>query len=206
VSEDVLIDAILIRIDGGTQPRAEIDIGVVQDYAQQMVEGAMFPPVVVFHDGAEYWLASGFHRYHARVDVLGETEIEAEVRQGTRREAVLFSIGENVTHGLRRSNEDKRRAALTLLRDEEWSKWSDSEIARRCVVSHDLVSDLRRTSLSFSEGDRRTYTTKHGTEATMSVGNLGQSRSATTEYTVEDEMAYGRWQATCPTCGQKMPG
>ena len=33
------------------------------------------------------------------------------------------------------TNEDKRRAVMTLLADEEWGKWSDNEIARRCEVS-----------------------------------------------------------------------
>ena len=29
-----------------------------------MVEGAEFPPLIVFFDGATYWLADGFHRYY----------------------------------------------------------------------------------------------------------------------------------------------
>jgi hypothetical protein len=56
----------LIRTDGGTQPRAELDYGVIQDYAQQMWEGAVFPDVIVFYDGVDYWLGDGFHRYETR--------------------------------------------------------------------------------------------------------------------------------------------
>jgi hypothetical protein len=41
---------------------------------------------------------------------------------------------------LRRSNADRRRAVMALLKDEEWSGWSDREIARRCRVGHVLVS------------------------------------------------------------------
>ena len=33
----------------------------------------------------------------------------------------LHSVGANATHGLRRSNADKRRAVVLLLEDEEWS-------------------------------------------------------------------------------------
>src|SRR5690348_3428017 len=120
----------LIRTDGGTQPRAELDYGVIQDYAQQMLEGVVFPDVIVFYDGVHYWLGDGFHRHHATRQICRET-INAEIRQGTRRDAQLYSVGANATHGLRRTNADKRRAVETLLRDAEWSKWSDREIARK---------------------------------------------------------------------------
>ena len=71
-------------------------------------------PVVVFHDGVDHWLADGFHRYHAsrRIEAL---ESVAEVRTGTRRDAVLYSVGANASHGQRRTNADKRRAVMTLL-------------------------------------------------------------------------------------------
>src|SRR5690348_8493475 len=35
------------------------------DYTQAMVDGAEFPPLVVFWDGSDYWLADGFHRHSA---------------------------------------------------------------------------------------------------------------------------------------------
>ena len=56
----------LIRLDGGTQPRAEVNGPTVADYAEDMLAGASFPPVTVFYDGAHYWLADGFHRCLAR--------------------------------------------------------------------------------------------------------------------------------------------
>lgn len=132
-----------IRIDGGTQPRAKLDEPTVADYAAALADGASLPPVIVFHDGSEYWLADGFHRYHAHRRV-GRDEIAADVHNGTRRDAVLFAVGANDTHGLRRSNEDKRRAVQTLLADAEWAQWSDREIARRCAVGHQLVAAVRQ--------------------------------------------------------------
>jgi hypothetical protein len=33
--------------------------------AEAMLHGAQFPPVVVFGEGGEYWLAEGYHRWHA---------------------------------------------------------------------------------------------------------------------------------------------
>lgn len=136
------IDISLLRVNGGTQSRAEISRTVVADYAEAMGEGASFPPLVVFYDGAEYWLADGFHRYEA-YSRAGIYEAIAEVRQGTQRDAVLFSVGANASHGLRRTNDDKRRAVMVLLNDEEWSAWSDREIARRAAVHHDLVGRMR---------------------------------------------------------------
>jgi len=39
--------------------------------------------------------------------------------------------------------------------DKEWSKWSDSEIAKRCAVGNKMVSDLRN-SLCFSHSENQT--------------------------------------------------
>jgi hypothetical protein len=44
---------------------------------------------------------------------------------------------------IQRSNTDKRRAVLTLLRDDEWGKWSDRAVARRCQVDNKTVAGLR---------------------------------------------------------------
>jgi hypothetical protein len=55
-------------------------------------------------------------------------------------DAVLFSVGANATHGLRRSNEDKRRAVKTLLAVAEWAAWPQVKIAEACGVSREFVS------------------------------------------------------------------
>jgi uncharacterized ParB-like nuclease family protein len=141
----------LIRLDGGTQIRACSTFQTkVDEYAMAMGEGAQFPPLTVFWDGAEYWLADGFHRMRAHERAWRE-EIDAEVRAGTRRDAILYAVGANDSHGLRRSNRDKRNAVETLLKDPEWSAWSDREIARRCLVGGDMVGTLRRSLASVVE-------------------------------------------------------
>jgi len=161
-----------IRTDGGTQPRAVIDDAVVQEYAEAMREGAKFPPVVVFNDGYDYWLADGFHRV-AAAKVARFTEIDADEREGLRRDAVLYAMGANANHGVRRTNADKRRAVTTLLKDPEWMQWSDREIARRCAVDHKTVAALReQLSLGNFPGDSRqvTYTDRWGNESVMIPG------------------------------------
>jgi ParB-like chromosome segregation protein Spo0J len=131
-----------IRIDCGTQSREKIDQQVVSDYAVALKEGAKFPAVVVFHDGLEYYLADGFHRYLSHVQA-GRTEIEAEVKNGTLRDAILYSLSANDSHGLRRTNADKRKSVMTLLEDDEWKQWSSSDIARACKVSTVFVIKIR---------------------------------------------------------------
>jgi hypothetical protein len=166
-----------IRTDGGTQPRVQLSEEAVADYAEALSEGAQLPPVTVYFDGSEYWLADGFHRFHAhrKIDAL---QILADVREGTRRDAVLHSVGANAAHGLRRSNADKRQAVETLLKDAEWSGWSNREIARACGVSDVFVGKVRESLTANVCSDAtpvgRTYTTKHGTEAVMKTAEIGR--------------------------------
>lgn len=138
-----MLDLDKIRIDGGTQSRAELNQDTVAEYAEAYKAGAEFPPVTVFFDGKHQWLADGFHRYFAS-KAAGRTTILEKVTPGTQRDAVLFSLSANATHGLRRTNDDKRRAVMTLLNDPEWSGWSDREIARQCGVTHPFVANLRK--------------------------------------------------------------
>lgn len=164
-----------IRRDGGTQPRAGLYEDWAQEYAEEMRAGATFPPVVVFYDGSEYWLADGFHRCRG-YEIAGHEDVNTDIRQGTRRDAVLYSVGANGSHGHRRTNSDKRQAVMTLLNDTEWSKWSDNAISKQCGVSQPFVSSLRKSDTynNYKSEEPRTYTTRHGTQATMNTGNIGQ--------------------------------
>ena len=132
--------------DGGAQMRVEMRPDVVREYADDMAAGAIFPPVVVYHDGADYWLGDGFHRVEAARKIERET-IDAEVLDGDARQAILHGIGSNASHGLRRTQADKRQAVERLLRDEEWTKWSDRKIAKFAKVDHKTVAKVRRDLL-----------------------------------------------------------
>lgn len=131
-----------IRIDGGTQSRAEINSATVAEYGEALKEGITFPPVTVFFDGTDYWLADGFHRFLAH-NTADKASIAADVRTGTQRDAQLFSFGVNAEHGLRRTNADKRKAVESMLSDVEWAQLSDREIAKSCAVSHTYVAAIR---------------------------------------------------------------
>jgi hypothetical protein len=162
------------------QARVAINEETIEEYAEAMRNGDRFPPVVVFCDdgGSSYWLADGFHRYHAAKQIANKRSLPAEIRAGGKREAILYAVGANASHGLRRSREDKRNSVLKLLYDKEWSQWSDREIARQCTVSQPFVSKLRAelTDNVISENQIRTYRTKHGNLSAMNTGNIGGRR------------------------------
>lgn len=173
--------------DGGTQMRAALSADTITDYEAVLAEADAwpFPPVVVFYDGAKYWLADGFHRLNAAHRSGKFTEIPADVRAGTQRDAILHAAGANAAHGLRRTNADKRRSVEVLLRDEEWSKWSKREIARRCGVSDVFVADvlkdiqkeLSANGLRIDDSPQRTVQ-RNGTTYQQNTANIG-ARPAT---------------------------
>jgi hypothetical protein len=130
-----------IRTDAGTQSRAHISDLVVADYAEAMIRGEKFPPVVVFQNNGDLILASGFHRVKA-CRAARFISIAAEVRQGTRTDALKYSLQSNHAHGLRRTNDDKRHAVKLALT--EFSNLSDRVIANMCAVSQPFVGIVRR--------------------------------------------------------------
>jgi hypothetical protein len=162
-----------IAIDPDLQMRESgLDAGIVAEYAEALNDGATFPPITAFFDGEQYWLADGFHRVGA-VKKLGLETINADVRQGSRRDAMLYAVGVNAIHGLRRSAADKRRAIVAMLRDPQWARWSDREIGKRCAVDHKTVGKVR-AELTADVPTDRTYITKHGTIATMNTAAIGK--------------------------------
>lgn len=183
-----------IRVNGGTQSRSSIDRGVVSDYAEAVRDGATFPPITVFFDGSSYWLADGFHRYEA-YSAAQIYDVPADIRQGTQRDAILFSVGANASHGLRRTNDDKRRAVLTLLNDPEWAAWSDREIARACGVSNRFVSNLR-PSVNGSQIERTV--TRNGTTYQQNTSNIGASSKADQRTSEPETPAAGPVESSGP--------
>jgi hypothetical protein len=163
-----------IVADPDLQPPTGMNPETIEDYADDMRRGDKFPPLTVFYDGKTYLLADGFHRYRAALAIKSKT-ISCDVRRGSKRDALLFSVSSNAAHGRRRSKADRRMAVTKLLEDKEWGKWSDREISRRCHVGHPFVGQLRNElAVTGSSSSERTYTTKHGTKAKMKTKNIGR--------------------------------
>jgi hypothetical protein len=130
-----------VRLDGDCQPRAAIDNELVAEYAETLNAGGKLPAILVYHDGCDYWLADGFHRYHASKRE-GVVDINAIVEQGDKHAARWAAAAANQTHGKRRSAPDKRRAVAMALA--ERPTMSDRAIAEHVGVGHPLVADVRR--------------------------------------------------------------
>ena len=162
-----------IRRDGGTQPRAAINLQHVKLLEEQIEDGQQLEPVTIFYDGESYWLADGFHRWHAHHN-REEEVIACVIHQGSRRDAVLYSVGANADHkpALPRSRPDKRRAVTTLLNDPEWSTWSDREIARQCRVSDKTVGHLRNSADTKLNKERKAQ--RGGKTYTVNTANIGK--------------------------------
>ncbi len=183
-------------LDKDVQLRESINQTAVLDYAEAMENGDEFPAIVVFYRfGSKKYVADGFHRVLATKKVGAKT-ILAEVRDGTKRDAILYAAGANLLHGVRRSNADKRKAVFTMLRDKEWVAWADAEIARRCGVSASMVARWRE--LLGKDHAERQY-----------VNRNGELRYYTAERKPEASRparAAEKPRERCPYCGQWMDG
>ncbi len=165
-----------IRTDGGTQARVSLHQPTVNDYASFMADGIKFPAVTVFYDGAEYWLADGFHRYFA-IKANGGLEIDAEVKEGTVEDAILFSFSANGGRGLSMTSEDIRSIVIRMLKHPKWKAWTDTKIAEHIHVSNSTVGRIRRSLESEGEVEPKTekkYINKHGQESKMKTGKIGK--------------------------------
>ena len=125
-----VLDILFIIADEGVQPRAQLDMNAVEQYAIDMRLGATFPAGRVFHDCGRFYLSRGFHRLEA-IKMVPATEMLVEVFEGTKRDAILDAMEDNRIHGVRYTNADRRKSVTMLLHDEEWREWSDREIGRR---------------------------------------------------------------------------
>lgn len=140
-----------IRRDDATRVRAEIDVLMVDEFAQAMQAGAEFPPVVVFKDGKQIWLADGHHRLLA-AEQARLRRIKAEVHRGTRDDALWYAIGANQAHGLRRTNADKRRSVLLALRHPRAQGLSLRALADHLGVDARFVKTVRAEISAGADG------------------------------------------------------
>ena len=184
-----------ITVDTRAQSRAEIDMGLVAEYAELMRDGVIFPPLTVLNDGSTHWLSEGFHRIAAYREA-GILIIPCIVKPGGLREAILLSVGSNANHGKRRSNADKRRAVELLLKDECWASWSDSAIAKQCAVDHKTVASVRESYLGKSQDapskpqDTARTATRNGTTYTVKTGNIGGKVKVVDEIVRDSKMDF----------------
>lgn len=178
-----------LRLDGDTQPRVKIDEDLVAEYAAAYKAGVKMPPVVVFFDGTDHWLADGFHRRFGAIKAK-LAKMRCEVHKGTREDARWYSYSANQTHGLRRSPADKVKAIKAALKHPAGVKKSDRQIAEHVGVAPTTVGKYRKElESSVQIGQIETRTVQRGDqEYEQDTSNIGKGKP---------EVEYEK----CPKCG-----
>ncbi len=177
------IDPRKIRTDCGTQSRIEMNEAVIAEYAEAMERGEEFPAIEVFFDECDdsFILADGFHRHAAHMRVKPNDPILAEQRIGTVEDALWASLAANKSHGLHRSNADKRNAVKLAMVHPKGCELSDRQIGKHVGVDHKTVAVIRRDAeLSGEIPQIQTRTVQRGGQTyqqnTTQVGKGKKSR------------------------------
>ena len=137
-----------IKMDKALQPRAAMTADAVAEYAEAMQDGAEMPPCIVVWDTKAYWLCDGFHRVTAAQSLKWKS-IKCEVIEGSREDAMWLAAAANLKHGVRRSNNDKRRAVLMALACN--TEASNRDIGKHCAVSGEMVRLCRQQADAVDE-------------------------------------------------------
>ena len=117
--EQVKLKLNQLTIDPTIDIRQKLDEATIQDYMDSFDQ---LPPVTVFQTDGELLLADGFHRAMA-AQRLGITEVETEVKKGTREDALEFAAYANTRHGKRLTPEEKKEAIRRLCQlHPDWSR------------------------------------------------------------------------------------
>ena len=177
------IDPNEINFDkGATNVRGGHNDDAVQEYAQALLRGEhdKFPPVDLFYDGEYYWIGDGFLRVRAYVSIGGDHKIKARIHQGGKLDALWFAIGANQSHGLPRTNEDKRRAVKAALKHPNGASMSNNQIAKYIGVHHVTVGKIREElELSCEIHKIESRTVQRGDQVyAQNTANIGETPSS----------------------------
>ena len=147
-TQDIPLEDISLHKD--CQMRVAMSEDAIADYMGNIDK--LPPSKVMLDEDGKFWLYAGWHRYTASTRAKKPT-LKCHVAKGSLEDAILAAAGENHDHGLRRTNDDKRRAVTVLLGHAQWAKQSDRWIADQCNVSHPFVATIRASSIQDSTGN-----------------------------------------------------
>lgn len=148
-----------ITRDHATQVRGRIDSNKVKEYEVIIREHGLMDAVDLFtevpmSDPPVYWLADGFHRIDAYA-AAGVLKFPANIRAGSKSDAIRFSLERNGHHGAQMTSAEKRHAAEVAVQDAEIGSLTDKEIAAMVGCSPALVSEARRGVTRDSKRQKR---------------------------------------------------
>jgi flagellar biosynthesis GTPase FlhF len=131
-TETLSID--LLRLDGDTQSRVDVNSETVEEYAELIAADKTkwpFGPLTVYHSGSVYYVADGFHRTLAAIKA-GRASVPCDVKNGTARDARFFGMKANDEHGLRMSSADRRINVVWML--DNYTDMTQANIAANAGV------------------------------------------------------------------------
>lgn len=175
-----------IILDERCQARVSVDHDAVEEYRAAYEAGTELPPLRVFLVDEKPYLVDGFHRLPAAM-AAGKQWLRCEiVGEGTVDEAIWHAAAVNQTHGVRRTNADKRRAVRLALETEIGMEQSNRVIAAHVGVSDVFVAKVReefeaerrgqvQTVSTCGEGEAQTVSTS---EPRKRIGKDGKTYSA----------------------------
>ena len=173
--ESITLDMISVRPE--FLARSEHQQDKVQELANLIKDGLEPSPITLVGADQEKILADGLLRYEAH-KLAGKEKIEAIIFEGSERDVFLLSVYKNANHGLRLNHKDKRRSAIKLLTDPEWSLWSSNVIAKFLGVSHTFINNVRKELESTSNGFKTTSRIS-GDGLIRNIENIGHWKNAT---------------------------
>ena len=151
-----------IELYEGTQVRQSSNDDTVATYAERMMANDEFPPIVIFTDGTVNYLADGFHRVLAS-ERCKFIDIEADVRNGTKQDALWYALGANKVNALQMTQGDKRKAVAMALR--EWPDKTQQAIADQVGCSQPFVHKVKEQFITSNKLETPdTVTGKDGKE------------------------------------------
>jgi hypothetical protein len=130
-----------ITLDPRLQMRARMNQETIADYAENL--DSLPPAKLILDEDGHFWLTDGWHTFEAH-KLAGRKTMPCFVTEGTYLDALIDAAGANHAHGLRRTNEDKRKAAESLVAENEVNVhgWTQREIAGMAKVSQQLVNKI----------------------------------------------------------------
>lgn len=132
-----------LTLDPDLQVRGGCDGKTIAEYAALMAADppTEFDPIDVFDIGGTFYLAHGWHRYHAAQRAKLDT-IACSIIEGTMEEAFEFALAANKKNGRRLTRKETWNAIDVALR--QFSHWNNSRIAKHVGCTHPTVSRRRK--------------------------------------------------------------
>lgn len=86
-------------IDETVQPRTQLNTAKIEEYAELLRSGVVFPPILVHEVNGKHYACDGFHRAAAYMAIGAELVRCDVVENSTRGQLLLDAVTYNAHHG-----------------------------------------------------------------------------------------------------------